>query len=118
MTTINECVQQSLTQNGFGQYSNYATPVVRSLVDREHQIVGRLIQFGTQQGLNETTLRTALTECGMEVPAPQPVQAVPAMAQNDATADPSADPVLRMLGDIQTQIAGLTQFARDNGYRG
>lgn len=119
MTTINETVEQTLRGAGYGQYMSYAQPVVTALVDREHRIVGELITFARQNGLSEEQARSALSSCGMEVPA---VRAVPTaatpMQTADAPGDTEADPVLRMLGDIQTTLAGLTQFARDNGYTG
>ena len=114
MSTIHEVVHQSLQRSGRSQYADYAAPVVTDLVNREHQIVGQLIQFGTQQGLSENAVREALTNCGMEVPA---VRAVPETTMAEPMTD-SDDPVVRMLTDIQNQLSGLTQFARDNGYSG
>jgi pyrimidine deaminase RibD-like protein len=119
VTSIHETVQQSLNASGYGQYQTYAAPVITALVDREHQIVGHLVQFARDKGLSEAEARQALAQCGMDVPTVQAVSYADAPAPAVPTPEPeSDDPVLRMLGDIQRQLASLTQFARDNGYQG
>ena len=108
MSTINEVVQRSLTDAGYGGYSQYARPVVTALVDREHQIAGQIIEYARTQGLDEEDARAALAEVGMEVP-PEPGEA-------EATEDPSD--LGGVLGRIEEALSGLTQFAREHGYRG
>lgn len=126
MTTINDTVDQALTTAGYGQYRSYAQPVVTALVNREEQIVGRLIEFATQNGMAEGDVRDALRGLDMQVPTPPTAAAATVTASSGATTAPASagtpgsddDPVLRMLSDIQQQIAGLTEFARRNGYSG
>jgi len=120
VTTINETVQQSLSQAGYGQYQRYATPVVTALVNREQEIAGRLLQFAEGSDLDVNAVRSALTDCGMHMPQPQ-VQAM-TTAQSE---DTDADPLTATLGRIEqaltaqnTAISNLTEFARRNGYSG
>jgi hypothetical protein len=107
LTTINETVEQSLASAGYGTYMSYARPVVAALVNREQEICGHLIRFGTEQGLAENQVRDLLSNIGMEVPIPE----------TEPDAEPEDD-VSSVLSRIEQSLAGLTQFARDNGYTG
>lgn len=111
LTTINETVTAALQERGYSSYMEYARPVVQRLVDREHNIVGELIRFGTQNGLSEQQVTEALRNCGMEVPQPE--------AESETEQAPTAEGDLTaVLSRIENTLSGLTQFARDNGYRG
>lgn len=110
MTTIQETVDQSLSAAGYGSYGQYARPVVTALVDREQQIVGRLIEFAQSTDLDVEQVRGALQECGMHMP-PAPVA--------ETTQAPAAEGDLAAtLGRIEQALTGLTAFARQNGYNG
>lgn len=117
MSTIQETVDQSLSAAGYGSYGQYARPVVTALVDREQQIVGRLIEFAQHSDLNVDEVRNALTQAGMMMPpAPEPT---PAQGWNQ-TVDPASGEgdLAGTLARIEQALTGLTQFARQNGYNG
>jgi len=130
MQDVRTTVSEALNASGYGQYAQYAEPVVTALVNRERDICGVLIEYATQQGLSRAQAEQALAQAGMAVPVaaaqsqppPRPAPAgfpgsVPAPAaasQTEGTGDPVAD----ALRDIQNTLAGLTAFARENGYSG
>lgn len=119
MTSINETVQQSLASAGYGAYGQYAQPVVTALVDREQRLVGQIVEYATQQGLSRGDAEGILRGIGMEVPAPQPVQAPP--FEQGGGDQPTAEgdgELAAVLGRIEEALSGLTAFARENGYRG
>lgn len=110
MTTINETVEQTMRNRGYGSYMSYAEPVITALVNREQEICGHLIRFGTEQGLAEDQTRDLLRNVGMAVPEPEPeTTQAPQAEGNDLAA---------VLSRIENTLSGLTQFARDNGYNG
>jgi DNA-binding phage protein len=117
MSSIQETVSESLRQQNLGHYAQHAAPVVTALEGRERQICEDLINFATSQGMDRETVRRAISETGMTMPA---LVAVGTVASADATNQtPSQDSdVLQVLSQINAQLSGLTQFARDNGYQG
>lgn len=112
MTTIQETVQQSLSNAGYGGYMQYAQPVITDLVNREQQICGRLIQFAHDGDLDVDAVRNALVECGLTMPV-ETVQAT-----ENVQAPASDDALAATLGRIEQALSGLTEFARRNGYNG
>ncbi len=128
MTTINETVQTTLANSGYGNYAQYAQPVVTALVNREQEIVGRLIQFAERSDLDVSQVREALVGCGMHMPPAQPTQ-VNMQAPSDPMQATEATPVgagveqalvgiSNTLAGITATLNGLTEFARRNGYSG
>jgi hypothetical protein len=113
VTSINETVNQSLRQAGYGSYGQYAAPVVSALVDREQQIVGQLIQFATQNGLSEEQARDTLRNIGMEVPTPQPQMTQQSQQQGQGDGDLAAT-----LSRIEQALSGMDRWARTQGYNG
>lgn len=114
MSTINQTVTETLAATGYGSYNQYAAPVVTALVNREQEIVGRLLTFAEQTDLDVDTVRTALGEAGMHMP-PQAAQAP--QTADGGTAGATGD-LAATLGRIEQALSGLTQFARQNGYGG
>lgn len=107
--TIQDTVQQSLNSAGYGSYQQYAAPVVTALVNREQEIVGRLIQFAEGSDLDVNAVRQALDECGMHMPAQQ---------QNQQATSGETPDLAQTLVNINNTLAGLAQFARQHGYQG
>lgn len=109
MSTIQETIQQSLQDAGYGGYRQYAQPVVTALVDREQRIAGRLIEFAQNSDLDVDAVKSALQECGMTMPVE---------TQQDTATATSDDSLAQTLGRIEQALTGLTAFARQNGYTG
>jgi hypothetical protein len=125
VTTIDETVQTTLRSAGYGSYSQYATPVVTALVDREQQIVGRLIEFAQSTDLDVDRVRTALADAGMHMPptrlmnvAAPATEATPRMDGDPAQSEATEQDLTAVLGRIEEALSGLTGFAREHGYRG
>lgn len=126
MTTINETVQTTLSNAGYGQYQQYAAPVVTALVNREQEIVGRLIQFAERSDLDVSQVREALVGCGMHMPverAPEPETMQAPMQTGEATpvgagVEQALVGISNTLAGITATLNGLTEFARRNGYSG
>ena len=114
MSSIQETVDTSLSAAGYGQYGQYAAPVVTALVNREQQIVGRLIEVAQNTDLDTAAVRDVLQEIGMHMP-PAPVENT--QTPFDATPAPEGD-LAGTLGRIEQALTGLTAFARQNGYNG
>lgn len=128
MSTINTVVHDTLVNRGYGQYMSYADPVIEALVQREQQIAEHLINASRALDLDPSVVHGALADAGMHVPnGAEPAEPVigslasmRAAREDDDAPEPQQeqqDPVLRMLADIQEQIANLTGFARQHGYR-
>lgn len=118
MQNVRDTVLDTLRVAGYGSYSQYAEPVITALEGREADICGVLIEYATQQGMSRTNVESALRQAGMNVPVPQDVPAPAPAAVPMQSTENTGDPVLDALREIQNSIAGLTAFARENGYRG
>jgi hypothetical protein len=110
VSTIQETVDQSLAAAGYGSYGQYARPVVTALVDREQNIVGRLIEFANNSDLDTDAVRTALAEAGLHMP-PAPQATMQATGGNDGD-------LAQVLAQINQTLQGLSSFARQHGYNG
>lgn len=125
MQDVRTTVLDTLRGSGYGQYAQYAEPVITALVNRERDICGVLIEYAAQQGVSREQAEQALAQAGMAVPASAP-QPAPSMASGSQVSTPAPtaeaegdrDPVAEALRDIQSTLAGLTAFARENGYQG
>jgi vacuolar-type H+-ATPase subunit I/STV1 len=102
-TTIEQTVETTLRNAGYGSYVNQARPVVEKLRVREQEISDRLLEMATTAGLDSDEARRLLVEAGIEV-RPEP--------------EPEPETVEQTLASIKRSIEELTAFARSNGYRG
>lgn len=72
MTNISETVHTSLRSHGYGDYTQYAAPVIADLEAREAQIVEALTQYAQERGLSGQDVQVALVEIGLKDPEPEP----------------------------------------------
>ena len=68
MSTVRDVVLDTMRNDGtLRGYENRATPVIRALEEREHEIVDNLIQFADSKGLRADEARIAIAESGLSV---------------------------------------------------
>lgn len=100
--SIQDTVTTAMRNAGLTGYADRARPVVSALVEREQGIVEHIIDAAQGQGIDPGTVRTVLTQAGMEVPA---------TTQGGTAQDQ---------GDLARRVANLEQAleqARRQGYR-
>jgi hypothetical protein len=104
--TIAQTIRQTLTERGYSQYATL--PVVdtlaQALMDRERSLYGDGYQSG--QPVTDEILRRLEENQNAEHPGPvSPVD------------DDPSYPLSERVARLETDLASLTAFARDNGYR-
>jgi|SoiMethySBSTD1v2_1073268.scaffolds.fasta_scaffold08041_10 hypothetical protein len=127
MQDVRSTITQAMQNYGLSQYVGQAEPVITALVNRERDICGVLIEFATQQGLPRERAEQALQHAGLATPGPtMSTQSayVPAQPQSQVTEtaftpnDAPQEEIMAALRGLQETVAGLTAFARENGYQG
>lgn len=113
--SISATVQAALQNAGYGSYMTYARPVVEALDTREREIASLLIDYAVDAGADADEVKAYLREIGMAVtPDPEPE------VEDDESDD--EDSVLaridERLATLAATVESLSQFARNNGYRG
>lgn len=116
MTTINETVQSAMNTAGLSGYTQHVAPVVTALVNREQQIVGSIIEVARNSDLDVNAVRSTLANAGLHMPA-EPTQVLDAEPVTLTPGGQDMD-IAAVLARIETTLAGLTTFARRNGYSG
>lgn len=107
--SINDTVTRTLQNEGRGQYTSYATGVVRALEEREYAASESLIREAVARGLSRDEAQRLVTRAGLSV-RPAPVQTRAAASGEEGTN--------RTLDSVARVLDGLVGFARQHGYRG
>jgi hypothetical protein len=110
MSNVREVVIETMRDSGLASYEGRATPVIEALTAREAEIAERLTEGAIDMGADRTQVRLLLTEVGLLTPEPE-------VSQSNGNGHGDTD-VMAVLREIQSDIAGMKQFARQHGFRG
>jgi len=118
--SISDTIQQALQTAGYGSYMSYARLVIEALESREKAIASQLIDYAVDNDASEEEVRTYIAETGMSVPDPEVEEEE---TEDEESTEESSDTgamgrIEQLLTNLTGQVDGLTQFARNNGYRG
>ena len=111
--SIDATIEQSLQDAGYGSYNSYAGPVVAALQARERELAALLVDYAVDAGADESEVKAYLREIGMAVTQGQ-------STNDDESAEPE-DILTRIdarLSTLAENVERLSQFARQNGWRG
>jgi len=114
---ISQTVQRALQDSGYGSYMSYAGPVIEALTARETDMADKLCDYAVDAGADLDEVQAYLREIGMIVPRRE--NEPESEDEDDDEVDiPALSRIENSLGAIARQLESLTQFARNNGYRG
>lgn len=112
---IRDTVGDALQKQGVPlspQYRGYVDGVVTALETRESEIVSNLTLFAVEQGLSREDARSAMADCGLDVPQPTPgPYDTPPLQPQVVDPGPSVDPrFAAMEQQLQEMQATLRQM--------
>jgi hypothetical protein len=113
---ISATVQAALRNSGYGSYFTYATPVVEALTARETDIASSLIDYAVDAGADAEEVKAYMRQVGMVV-ATEPEEE-PEVDDDDDSDTGAMGRIEQAITALTGRIDSLTQFARNNGYRG
>ena len=112
MSNVREVVTETMRDAGLAGYEGRATPVIEALEGRDAEIAERLTEAGVDLGADRNQVRTLLMEVGL-LTAPVAVPDTNGHADTGEGSD-----VMQILREIQSDLTGMKQFARQHGYQG
>lgn len=66
--SVRDTVISTMKNAGLGGYEDRANPVIAALETREAEIVENLTAFAVENGLTREQARSALADCGLDIP--------------------------------------------------
>lgn len=83
--SVRDTVISTMKNAGLGGYEDRANPVIAALETREAEIVENLTAFAVENGLTRDQARSALNDCGLDVPLSAVQSEDPRIAAMEAT---------------------------------